>query len=228
MATREHSLLIEKAVHAVGGEQRLCALLGVSWEDLHGWLDAGASMPNSTFLRLVDILEGAPASAPAQPAPQPFLEVGYTAGSRIELLETALDAVLTVAGTELGTLQVMDAEGTLRIAFQRGFDAAFLGFVAGVKDPESACGVALMTGRQYAVADVVTHPVFRDTKALETLLAAGVRAVASTPIPSAAGRALGMISVHFREPHAPEVSVMALLARIARRAGAWLELDRAR
>lgn len=227
MPRREHSLLIERTARAVGGEQRLCALLGVSWTDLHAWIDARAAMPESVFLRLVDLLEGSPPPSEPQPAPHPFLDVGYTPADRTDLLETALEAALTVGGTDLGNLQLVDAHGTLRIAFQRGFDAAFLGFFAGVKDAESACGVALMTGRQFCVADVAGHPLFRGTAALQTLLDAGVRAIASTPIPATSGAALGMISVHYRQPGALDITAMAHLARIARRTGAWLELHTA-
>jgi GAF domain-containing protein len=51
-----------------------------------------------------------------------------------------------------------------------------------VKGVESACGVALLLGRQYAVADVETHALFRGTPAGDMILSAGVRAVASSPI----------------------------------------------
>lgn len=82
-----------------------------------------------------------------------------------------------------------------------------------------------MTGRQFCVVDVVSHPIFRGTAALQTLLDAGVHAVASTPIPGTSGAALGIISVHYRQPGAPDITTMAHLARIARRTGAWLELQ---
>lgn len=119
MLRREHSLLIEKTARAVGGEQRLCALLGVSWDELHAWIDARAAMPESVFLRLVDLLEDTPTPVASQPPPHPFLEVGYTPRSRIELLENALDAALAMGGTDLGNLQLVDPEGTRRPAAWR-------------------------------------------------------------------------------------------------------------
>jgi len=225
MSRREHFPLIHKAVGQVGGEDRLRLLLGVSWSELHGWLDGVAPVPTAVFLKLVDLLDSAPAPE-AREAVHPFLQPGYAPASRTELCESALDAALVVAGTDLGNVQLLDESGTLRIAAQRGFEARFLEFFAGVKEAESACGVALILGRQYSVSDVEKHPVFRGTEAGEVVLAAGARAVESTPIMGASGKPLGMLSVHHREPGTPDECVLALLGRIARRAGALLERER--
>jgi len=225
MSSRKHSPLIQEAVGRVGGEARLRLLLGVTWSELRGWLDGGAPVPTRVFLKLVDLLEGAPAPE-AQAAVHPFLEPRYAPATRAELCESALDAALAVAGTDLGNLQLLDESGTLRIAAQRGFEAPFLEFFAGVKGAESACGVALILGRQYSVSDVENHPVFRGTEAGEVVLAAGARAVGSTPIVGASGTPLGMLSVHHRVPAIPDDCALVLLARIARRAGALLERER--
>ena len=222
MGLREHSLLVQRAAAAVGGEDTLRLLLGVSWSDLHGWLDGGAAVPTPVFLKLVDLLERAPGPA-GRTVVHPFFEPDYAPASPAELCESALDAALVAAGTDLGNVQLLDPGGALRLAVQRGFERPFLEFFGAVKGPESACGVALILGRQYAVADVTTHAVFRGTEAGEVLLAAGARAVESTPIISASGAPLGMLSVHHRCPGTPDDSVMALLARVARRAGTLLE-----
>ena len=221
MPGREHSLLIQKAACAVGGEDRLRILLGASWPELYGWLDGDTAVPTSVFLKLVDLLEHTPA-APAPPALHPFLEPNYRPASPAEVCESALEAALTVAGTDLGNVQLLDAAGVLRISAQRGFEPPFLDFFAEVKGLESACGVALMLGRQFAVADVETHELFSGTPAGKVILAAGARAVESSPIMDASGAPIGMLSVHHRSPGTPDAQVMALLARIARRAGALL------
>jgi GAF domain-containing protein len=222
MSVQEHSLLVQRAAAAVGGEDKLCLLLGVSWSDLHGWLDGGAAVPTPVFLKLVDLLERAPEPA-VRTVAHPFFAPDYTPASPVELCESALDAALFAARTDLGNVQLLDAGGALRIAAQRGFERPFLEFFDAVKGPESACGVALILGRQYAVADITTHAVFRGTEAGDVLLAAGARAVESTPIMSASGAPLGMLSVHHRCPGTPDDAVLALLARVARRAGTLLE-----
>lgn len=223
MPRTEHSLLVYKAIALVGGEERLQAFLGVSWPQLQTWLDARAAVPTAVFLRLVDLLEHAP--PPSAQALHPFLAPDYTPARREEVCESALDAALCVTGSDLGNVQLLDATGVLRISAQRGFERPFLEFFAEVKGAESACGVALILGRQYSVSDVETHPVFRGTAAGDIMLDAGVRAVESSPIMSSAGVPLGMLSVHHRQPGTPHDVVLALLARIARRAGALLEVS---
>ena len=222
MPRAEHSLLVQKAIALVGGEDRLRALLDVSWPQLQGWLDARAAVPTTVFLKLVDLLENAPKPAAAQ-VPHPFLAADCTPTSRVQICDLALDAALRLTGSELGNVQLLDSQGALRIAAQHGFARPFLEFFAEVKGAESACGVALILGRQYSVADVEMHPVFRGTAAGEVMLAAGARAVESSPIMSTTGVPLGMLSVHHRQPGTPDECVLALLARIARRAGALLQ-----
>jgi hypothetical protein len=221
MVHRDHALLIHKAVAVVGGEDRLRVLLDVSWPQLQSWLDARAAVPTTVFLKVVDLLERTP--EPLEEALHAFLAPDYAPASREEICESALDAALRVTATDLGNVQLLDSDGVLRISAQRGFERPFLEFFAEVKGAESACGVALILGRQYSVSDVETHPVFSDTAALEVMLAAGARAVESSPIMSTAGVPLGMLSVHHRQPGTPDECVLALLARIARRAGALLE-----
>jgi hypothetical protein len=223
MPRTEHSLLVHKAIALVGGEERLQVLLGVSWPQLQAWLDARTAVPTAVFLKLVDLLEHAP--PPSAQAPHPFLAPDYAPAGREEVCEAALDAALCITGTDLGNVQLLDGSGALRISAQRGFEQPFLEFFAEVKGVESACGVALLLGRQYAVADVETHALFRGTPAGDVILAAGVRAVESSPIMSSAGVPLGMLSVHHRQTGTPDELVLALLAHIARRAGALLELS---
>lgn len=221
MPRTEHSLLVHKAIALVGGEERLQVLLGVSWPQLQAWLDARTAVPTAVFLKLVDLLEHAP--PPSALALHPFLAPDYAPAGREEVCEAALDAALRITGTDLGNVQLLDGSGALRISAQRGFERPFLEFFAEVKGAESACGVALILGRQYSVSDVETHPVFRGTAAGDVMLEAGARAVESSPIISSAGVPLGMLSVHHRQPGTPDGTVLALLARIARRAGELLE-----
>jgi len=175
MFYRDHTLLIHKAVAAAGGEDKLRMLLRVSWPQLQAWLDARSAVPTDVFLKLVDLLEQAP--EPAEPALHPFLAPDYAATSREQVCEAALDAALCVTGSDLGNVQLLDASGVLRICAQRGFEQRFLEFFAEVKGAESACGVALILGRQYSVPDVQAHPVFRGTAAGDVMLSAGAHAV---------------------------------------------------
>ena len=220
MFYRQHSLLIRKAVAVAGGEDKLRMLLDVSWPQLQAWLDARAAVPTTVFLKLVDLLDRAP--GPMEQALHPFFAPDYAATSREQVCEAALSAALCATDTDLGNVQLLDSSGALRISAQRGFQRPFLEFFAEVKGAESACGVALILGRQYCVSEVQAHPVFSGTAACDVMLEAGARAVESSPIMSSTGVPLGMLSVHHRQPGTPDECVLALLARIARRAGALL------
>ena len=82
------------------------------------------------------------------------------------------------------------------------FDSTFLEFVDEVHGEQAACGTALQRAEHVIVDDVQKSPVFERTPALEVMVAAGARAVQSTPLVSRSGRVLGMFSTHYQ--HAPQ------------------------
>lgn len=83
---------------------------------------------------------------------------------------------------------------------QRGFRKSFLNFFEFTNDRHSACGLALQEHRPVIVEDVNSSPTFANTKGLEELQRAGVRAVRSMPLVDEKGNILGMLSVHYSRP----------------------------
>jgi len=132
------------------------------------------------------------------------------------LLDDTLTAVMVATRADRGNVQMLEARTrTLRIVAQRGFEADFLEFFAGVR-AEGACGKAFLLRRRVVVPDVKTHPIFVGQPALEVMLRAGAYAVQSTPIVTAPGQVLGMISTHFSASHRPtddELLAVDVLAR---------------
>jgi GAF domain-containing protein len=118
-------------------------------------------------------------------------------------LEYVLDAALSVASADCANIQLIhpDRHG-LVLRAQRGFEPPFLDFFAYVDDSQSACGVALRDRRPVVVEDVTRSPIFAQTPGLAVMLGAGIRAVMSTPLIGNTGEVLGMLSVHYRRPHA--------------------------
>jgi two-component system CheB/CheR fusion protein len=115
-----------------------------------------------------------------------------------ELIRTTIDAT----GADLGNIQLADDGGNLRIAAQVGFERPFLEFFARVDShTDSVCGAALAASQRVTVNDVAKSPIFASTVALQVLLAAGVRAVQSTPLFDGSNRFLGMLSTHYRSVH---------------------------
>lgn len=135
-----------------------------------------------------------------------------------------VDAAMAITGADMGNIQLLDPElGALRIVASRGFDRPFLEFFATVDDCQAACGLVVQSGARVVIGDVSTSPVFVGKPALEVLLAAGVRAVQSTPLVSRSARLLGVLSTHYRTPQVPPERNLGLLDVLARQAADWIE-----
>ncbi|HLG98634.1 MAG TPA: PAS domain S-box protein [Bryobacteraceae bacterium] len=143
-----------------------------------------------------------------------------------ELLGEILDAGIEITAADMGNIQLLDEAGQLRIAAHRGFDSSFLEFFEKAHDGVAACGNALQKGERVIVEDVANSPIFAGTAALDALLAAGARAVQSTPLVSRSGKVLGLFSTHYRRPHRPGERELRLLDLLARQAADLLERKR--
>lgn len=118
------------------------------------------------------------------------------------VLNQLLDTAIQLLNGEMGNIQLYDAsQGILRIVAHRGFDGAFLDYFREVSGGGSTCGRALRSGQRVMVEDVEIDPEFMPHRAV--MAAAGVRAVQSTPIMDRQGQLLGVMSIHFRQPHRP-------------------------
>jgi PAS domain S-box-containing protein len=143
-----------------------------------------------------------------------------------QLLGEILDAGLEITGADMGNIQLLDGD-SLKIAAQRGFQAPFLEFFDSVHSHEGACGTALRSAERVIVEDVEKSSIFADTPALAVMLAAGGRAVQSTPLVSRAGQLVGMFSTHYHQPFRPGDRELRLLDVLARQAADLIERKRA-
>lgn len=146
----------------------------------------------------------------------------------VSACETAVLRAIRVSGADRGNAQLMDpATGALRIVAQRGFKRPFLEFFEIVHDETSACGAALKAGTPVWVADVARSPIFAGTPALDVMLTAGARAVASVPVRAEEdGAVLAMISVHCRRPTSWSERQRQQLAAVAAETGRALASPR--
>jgi hypothetical protein len=92
-----------------------------------------------------------------------LFDPSFVPRDRAELLETALDATLAVAGTDLGNVQFIGTDGVLHIEAHRGLQKPFLEFFSVVSQPE--CGVAMSIGRQVFIPQVRRNAMFMGTAA---------------------------------------------------------------
>ncbi len=140
------------------------------------------------------------------------------------LLHDILDVGIEITGADMGDVQLFErGSSVLKIVAQRGFESPFLEFFDTVHDGSAACGSAMQLGARVIVDDVSTSRIFADTPAREAMLAAGARAVQSTPLVSRAGHLVGMLSTHYRKPHRPTDRQLTLLDLLARQAADFIE-----
>jgi len=143
-----------------------------------------------------------------------------------DLLDEILSAGVEITDADMGNIQLLE-DRALKIVAQQGFDAAFLDTFDHVSDGLAACGTALKQGARVIVEDVAESPIFAGTPALEVMLAAGARAVQSTPLVSRSGQKLGMFSTHYRSPRRPGDRELRMLDLLARQAADLIERKQA-
>lgn len=163
----------------------------------HGFLhDSGGFFPASSFEKLC------------------------SAGLLPEFLRSAME----VGGACAGNIQLFDAtQRTLKIAAQKGFKEDFLRYFAVVRSGNSACGAALNTGTRVVVADVGSHPIFKQKESAAVMLRAGALAVQSTPLISSAGQFLGVMSTHYHQPRNLRRQELQTLDKVTERYVAMME-----
>ena len=149
-------------------------------------------------------------------------------GDTSPLLLEIVDAAIAITAADMGNIQLLDrGSGALKIEASRGFDTPFLEFFDAVHDGQAACGSAMRGSERVIIGDVAASPLFVGTPALDVLLAAGVRAVQSTPIAARSGRLVGMLSTHYRTPRRPADRDLHVLDLLARQAADWIERTQA-
>jgi PAS domain S-box-containing protein len=150
------------------------------------------------------------------------------AGDSTSLLLEIIDAAIALTAADLGNIQLFDRDAkTLKIVASRGFEKPFLEFFNVVEHSQAACGTALKTATRVVIDDITTSTILMGTPALDVLLAAGVRAVESTPLVARSGRMIGMLSTHHRTPRRPADRDLHVLDLLARQAADWIERTQA-
>jgi PAS domain S-box-containing protein len=145
-------------------------------------------------------------------------------GESSTLLLEILDAAIAATVADMGNIQLVDQHTrTLKIVASRGFEKPFLEYFNSVHEGQAACGTALQRGERLVIEDVTTSPVFIGTPALDVLLAAGVRAVQTTPLVQRNGQLVGMLSTHYRTPRRLADRDLSIIDLLARQAADWVE-----
>jgi hypothetical protein len=133
------------------------------------------------------------------------------------VLEEVLRAAMAVQHTDMGLLSLCDSErGGLNLKVHSGFDEKFLKQIEWVPPGGGACGTCYEQRRRVVIEDVEVDPIFALYR--EAARGAGFRACHSTPLITRSGNIIGVLSVHFRQPHRPserETRLIDLYAQAA-------------
>ncbi|WP_169746136.1 ANTAR domain-containing protein [Streptomyces violens] len=150
-------------------------------------------------------------------------QVNGDATNRSAVISAVLHQALTVSDTPMGNVQLADRHaGGLRIEEHRGLNEEFVDYFDLVGKEGTSCALAARNVTRVTVTDVATDPVFTD-EARYKILQAGSRAAHSTPLTTANGVCLGMVSTHHERPQQLLGPAQArALDRIGDQAGRWL------
>jgi anti-anti-sigma factor len=115
------------------------------------------------------------------------------------ILDPALDSALRTTQANAASAQLADPPSrALRLVAQRGLPGPVLDYFEVVSEDESICGAGLRTSHPVWIPDLARSPILADTPALDVLLDAGIRALASVPVQPPDGHLLAVLSVHHR------------------------------
>jgi PAS domain S-box-containing protein len=141
-----------------------------------------------------------------------------------EILATAM----TITHADCGTIQLLDeAAQELYFAATRGFDPHMTDHFARVSaKSHTPCGVALARGARVFI-DFDGQAEGDPDGSLRMHSDYGLRSAQSTPLVSRAGRALGMLSTHWREPRRLDERELRFLDLLARQIADLIERTQA-
>jgi PAS domain S-box-containing protein len=143
------------------------------------------------------------------------------------LFTQILDAAIELLAADAGSVQMLapDEESLTLVGF-RNFnpDPDSVAFWQRVTaDANSTCGRALRNNERVLVTDIDSCEFMTGTQEQQEYRRLGVRAVQSTPLRSRGGKTLGMLSTHWRAPHAPTENDFSLFDVLARQAADLIE-----
>jgi PAS domain S-box-containing protein len=141
-----------------------------------------------------------------------------------EALDDLLGATMALQDAQFGLVQIYNpGTGALDIVAHRGFGPEAMELMRAMHGEGLVCSRAFRAGARVMVQDVAQDVALAPY--LAGALAAGFRAVQSTPLVSRSGVPLGVVTTHFREPHLSTEQQLRFTDLYARQAADMFERD---
>jgi GAF domain-containing protein len=142
-----------------------------------------------------------------------------SANSLADVLLDVLRTAAEMVGAQMGSVQLVTADGDLKMVGQIGFGESIVNKFALVHLADcTTCSVALQRKSRVIVQDLQTDPAFTEIGA--ALLAYGAVAAVSSPVLDSAENVLAMFSMYWLDRHIPndrELRALDLCAELAGR-----------
>ena len=141
------------------------------------------------------------------------------------LYTQVLGAAVELMASDAASVQMLAADQTsLKLLAWSGFHPDSALFWQRVEvGTGSTCSKALSDNERVVVADIEACEFMAGTQDQQEYRRSGIRAVQSTPLRSRTGRPLGMLSTHWRTPHAPAEDDFRFFDVLARQAADLIE-----
>jgi PAS domain S-box-containing protein len=140
------------------------------------------------------------------------------------LLKAIVEASIEITGADMGSIQLIDEAGDLRIAAHAGLSQPFLEYFSDIRpEVHVVCGHAIAGSARVVIDDVTESPALQNSPALDVLAAAGIRAFQTTPLIGRAGEIVGMFTTHYRRACRPDEADLRILDLLARQAADLIE-----
>lgn len=140
-------------------------------------------------------------------------------GEQRSLLEEILRAGIEITDAQMGHIQECNTAGDMTLAAQVGFEQP-----VGSHSNIACWGVH--SGRRRVLVEDVSTSELLDPPSRQALLAAGVRALQSTPLFDRSGQLLGVFSTHYRAPRRFDGAELRWVDLLARHASEAIERSR--
>jgi PAS domain S-box-containing protein len=140
------------------------------------------------------------------------------------LFDQFLNAAIELTHADMGSMQILDKDGTLRMVAHDGFKKPFLDvFNCVTGESHTACSHVKQTKKRIIVKDITKSPIFVGAPTFQVIVDAGIKAIQATPLTTRSGELIGIISTHYRKPHVPDRSDLRFLDLLARQAADLVE-----
>ena len=124
----------------------------------------------------------------------------YRSPRMVAIADKAVAEAVRLTGSQFANMQLyVAAQDTLLLLAYRNFDPGFISrFACFTPDGRTTCSRAIAGGRRVVIEDVEADERFAPH--VPAALAAGFRALQSTPLKDAAGVPIGVLTTHFAAP----------------------------